>query len=228
MKSSLAIPLAILAGGIIVAVAVYASQPKAPSKSIGDTASVRPVSASDHILGNPAAPVVIIEYSDFDCDFCKGFHDTLRQIVANEGASGKVAWVFRHFPLSEIHPNARAHARAAECAASTSGDEAFWKFSNALFAAQPADPSRYGELASSIGISGDGFASCYSSASTALDARITADRQNALEIGATGTPYSIILVNGKPFEVMNGAYSYDAVKQLVGQASASSSINSNR
>ncbi|MBI2025284.1 thioredoxin domain-containing protein [Candidatus Kaiserbacteria bacterium] len=91
MKSSLAIPLAILAGGIIVAVAVYASQPKAPSKSIGDTASVRPVSASDHILGNPAAPVVIIEYSDFDCDFCKGFHDTLRQIVANEGASGKVA-----------------------------------------------------------------------------------------------------------------------------------------
>ncbi|MEK7126135.1 MAG: hypothetical protein AAB835_01420, partial [Patescibacteria group bacterium] len=110
------------------------------------------------------------------------------------------------------------HARASECVSATSGNDAFWKFSNALFANQPADPSRYGELASSVGISGDAFATCYSTASTTLDARITADRQNALDVGATGTPYSIILVNGKPFEVMSGGYSYDAVKALVDQA----------
>ena len=113
-----------------------------------------------------------------------------------------------------------AHARAAECVAATSGNDAFWKFTNALFAAQPADPSRYGELASSVGISGDAFASCYSSASITIEARITADRRNALDVGATGTPYSIILVNDKPYEVMNGAYSYDAVKQLINQALA--------
>ena len=216
MKSSLTIPLAIIAGGIIVAIAVYVSIPKAPAASGGDQALVRSVSAADHILGNPAAPVVIVEYSDFDCNFCKGFHDTLHQIIANEGANGSVAWVYRHFPLSEIHPN----ARAAECVAATSGNDAFWKFTNALFAAQPADPSRYGELASSVGISGDAFASCYSSASITIEARITADRRNALDVGATGTPYSIILVNGKPYEVMNGAYSYDAVKQLINQALA--------
>lgn len=224
MKSSFTVPLAIIAGGIIVAIAVYVSMPKAPVKGAGDPSLVRPVSASDHILGNPAAPVVIVEYSDFDCDFCKGFHDTLHQIVANAGTNGKVAWVFRHFPLSEIHPNAFSHARASECAATTSGNDAFWKFGNALFASQPADPSRYGELASSAGISGNAFASCYSTASTTLDARITADRQNALDVGATGTPYSIILVNGsagwRMFEVMNGAYSYDAVKQLVDEALA--------
>ena len=218
MKTSLTIPLAIIAGGIIVAVAVYVSMPKNPETNAGNPALVRPVSASDHILGNPAAPVMIIEYSDFDCDFCKGFHDTLNQIIANAGVNGKVAWVFRHLSLSEIHPNALAHARAAECVAATSGNDAFWKFSNALFAAQPADPSSYGTLASSIGLSGNAFATCYSTASSTLDARITADRQNALDIGADGTPYSIILVNGKPFEVMNGAYSYDAVKQLVDQA----------
>lgn len=201
-----------------MAVAVYVSMPKNPATSAGNPALVRPVSVSDHILGNPTAPVMIIEYSDFDCDYCKGFHDTLHQIVANAGTNGKVAWVFRHFPLSEIHPNAFSHARATECVSTTAGNDAFWRFSNALFANQPADPSRYGELASSAGISGDAFASCYSTASTTIDARITADRQNALDVGATGTPYSIILVNGKNPIVMEGGYSYDAVKQLVDQA----------
>ena len=220
MNSSLKIPLAIVVGGIIVAVAVYVSMPKSPEMSAGNPALVRPVSTADHILGNPVAPVMIIEYSDFDCDYCKGFHDTLHQIIANAGANGKVTWVFRQFPLSEIHPNARAHARATECVAATSGNDAFWKFSNALFANQPVDPSNYGTLASSIGISGDAFATCFSKISSTIEERITADRQNALDIGATGTPYSIILVNGKPFEVMGGAYSYDAVKQLVDQALA--------
>lgn len=220
MKNSLTIPLAIIAGGIIVAIAVYVSMPKSPVTSGGDPSLVRPVSASDHILGNPAARVVIVEYSDFDCDYCKGFHDTLHQIIANKGAGGKVAWVFRQFPLKEIHPNAFSHARAAECVASVAGNDAFWKFSDALFNAQPANPADYGTLASSVGLSGDAFATCYSTTSMTLDARITADRQNALSMGAIGTPFSLILVAGKPPVVMAGGYSYDAVKQLVDQALA--------
>ena len=217
MKSSLTIPIAIVVGGIIVAGAVYFSIPRAQT-SAGNPALVRPVSASDHILGNPSAKVVIVEYSDFDCEFCKGFHDTLHQIIANAGANGKVAWVFREFPLSEIHPNARAHARAAERVAATSGNDAFWKFSNVLFANQPVDSSSYGTLASSIGISGDAFASCYSTASSTLEARITADHQNALDMGAIGTPFSVVLVNGKNPIVIDSAYSYDAMKQLIDQA----------
>lgn len=224
MKTSLTIPLAIIAGGIIVAIAVYASVPKTPAKITGDPSLVRPVGASDHILGNPTAPVVIIEYSDFDCTYCKGFHDTLHQIIANAGVNGKVAWVFRHFPLSEIHPNARAHARASECAASTSGNDAFWEFSNELFANQPVNTSAYGKIASSVGISGDAFATCLSNVPSTIEERITADRQNALDVGATGTPYSIILVNGsagwRTPVVMNGAYPYDAVKALVDEALA--------
>ena len=218
MKTSLTIPLAIIAGGIIVAIAVYVSMPKNPETSAGNPALVRPVSASDHILGNPSAPVVIIEYSDFDCTYCKGFHNTLHQVIANAGASGNVTWVFRHFPLSEIHPNARAHARASECVSATSGNDAFWKFTNALFANQPVDTSKYGEIASSAGISGDAFATCFSNVPSDIEERITADRQNALDIGATGTPYSVILVNGKSPVVMNGAYPYDAVKALIDEA----------
>lgn len=219
MNNKVIIPLAIIAGGVIVAGALYASVPKAPA-NIGDPSLVRPVGASDHILGNPVAKVMIVEYSDFDCEFCKNFHTTLHQVIANEGADGDVAWVFRQFPLIEIHPNALSHARAAECAASVAGNDTFWKFSNALFANQPADTGSYGTLAASVGISGDAFATCFASASTTVEARILADRRNALDMGAQGTPYSIILVAGKPPVEMAGAYSFDAVKELIDEALA--------
>jgi len=222
MKTSYTIPFAIVFGGIIVAGAVYFSvaKPAAIGSNAGNPALVRPVSASDHILGNPAAKVMIVEYSDFDCEYCKGFNETLHQVLANEGVDGQVAWVYREFPLMEIHPNALSHARAAECVAQVAGNDTFWKFETALFTNQPVDPSTYGALAKSVGISGDAFATCFSTASTTLDARIMADRQNALDMGATGTPYSVILVAGKPPVEMAGGYSYDAVKQLVDQALA--------
>ncbi len=218
MRNALTIPLAIVLGGVIIAVAVYISMPKLSSTDAGNAALVRPVEATDHILGNPAAPVMIIEYSDFDCAFCKAFHETLRQIIANEGANGEVAWVFREFPLSEIHPDALSHARAAECIARVAGNDAFWKFADALFKNQPVDSLRYGELASVAGVSSDAFATCFANASSVVDARIMADRQNALDIGALGTPYSLILVAGKPPIIMNGTYPYGEVKQLVDQA----------
>lgn len=219
MKSSFTIPIAILLGGIVVAGAVYFSMRHPSTASgTGDTSLVRPINSNDHILGNPAAPVIIVEYADFDCEYCKGFSDTLHQIVANEGANGDVAWVFREFPLIEIHPNAFSLARAAECAAQVAGNDAFWKFKDALFANQPVDPSQYGTLAASAGISNGSFAHCYANASTTLDARINADRQNALAVGAQGTPYSLILVTGQTPIVMDGAFPYDQVKQLVDQA----------
>ncbi len=227
MKTSFTVPIAIIIGGIVVAGSVYFSIKKSvfPISNNGNPALVRPVSANDHLLGNPAAPVVVVEYADFDCEFCKNFSDTMNQIIANEGANGRVAWVYREFPLIEIHPNAFSSAEAAECAAKTAGNDAFWKFADALFASQPADPSQYGTLAASAGIRGNDFATCFENASTTVATRINADRQNALASGAVGTPYSLILVNGQTPVVMTGAYSYDAVKQLIDQALAT--VNEN-
>ncbi len=219
MRSSLTVPLAIVFGGIIVAISVYVSIPKSPASSgAGDPSLVRPVGASDHILGNPAAKVMIVEYADFDCEYCKVFDATLHQIIADEGATGNVAWVYREFPLIEIHPHAMTNAEAAECAAQTAGNDAFWQFKTQLFDHQPIDPSQYGTFAQSIGLTGDAFATCFSNASTTVDARIMADRQNALDMGAQGTPFSLILIAGKAPVVMNGGYSYDAAKQLVDEA----------
>ncbi|MDD2657134.1 MAG: thioredoxin domain-containing protein [Candidatus Pacebacteria bacterium] len=222
MKNSLTIPLAIITGGCIIAGAIYFSIAKSPAAdlTIGNPALMRPLSASDHILGNPAAKVMIVEYSDFDCEYCKNFHETLHQLVANEGAKGDVAWTFRQFPLSEIHPNALSHALAAECAAAVGGNDAFWRFADILYANQPASPERYGALAQAANVPSDAFASCYANASTTESMRVASDRQNALDMGADGTPFSIIFVVGKPPVVMNGAYAYDAAKQLIDEALA--------
>ncbi|MFM2330758.1 MAG: hypothetical protein RLZZ26_265 [Candidatus Parcubacteria bacterium] len=226
MKPSRTIPIAIVVGGIIIASAIYISVPhNAPvaTPTVNPTL-VRPVSASDHIFGDPSAPVMIIEYCDFDSEYCRLFHDVLHQIIANQGASGKVAWVYREFPLTEIHPDSLALARAAECAATSAGasavpsDDAFWRFASALFDVQPADPSALSPVAATAGLSGAAFAACYASVPKSLDDRIAADRQNALDMGATGTPFSIIVAQGKTPVVMDGAYSYDAVEQLVSQA----------
>lgn len=221
MKSPYTVPLAIVFGGIIVAVALYAVIPKRPISPVGSPVLVRSVDSNDHILGNPAAKIVIVEYSDFDCTFCKTFGETMRQIIANEGARGEVAWVFRHYPLTEIHKNALSHARAAECVAQVGGNEMFWKFEETLFANQPVDQSNYGIFAKEVGVPGDAFATCYANAaepSSTVDARIMADRQNAQDIGAQGTPYSLLLVAGKPPVVINGAYPYEAVKQMIDEA----------
>ncbi len=220
MKSSYTIPIAIVLGGVIVALAVYFSVSRPPStpSGKGNPAAVRPIGVNDHILGNPAAKVVIIEYADFDCTYCKGFSDTLHQIVADEGLDGEIAWAFRHFPLIEIHENALRHAEAAECAAQAGGNDAFWKFSDALFAAQPADPTKYGVYAEKAGVPGEAFASCYANASTTVYARVMADRQNALDAGAIGTPYTLIVVPGKAPTIISGTYPYEAIQSMISDA----------
>jgi protein-disulfide isomerase len=215
MTSKWTIPIAIIAAGIILAAAVYLSIPH--STANGHPALVRPVGSSDHIFGNPGAKVMIVEYSDFNCELCAGMHDILHQVVANEGTDGSVAWVLRAFPQDQ---DALQHAEAAECAAQAGGNDAFWRFADALFAHQPVDPSAYGTYAATVGILGNSFASCFADASATVGARIEADRQNAVDIGAEGAPYSLILVNGQDPIVLNGAWPYDVVKGLVDEALA--------
>ncbi len=106
-----------------------------PDKTGGDQAlnNVIPVSDSDHVRGNPDADVVIIEYSDFDCPFCTRFHETMKDVVAD--SDGRVAWVYRHFPLEQLHPQAAAVAVASECVADIGGDDAFWQFTDSYYSA---------------------------------------------------------------------------------------------
>lgn len=90
---------------------------------------VPPVDATDHVFGNPAtATVTIIEYSDYECPYCKIFQETMNQVVTE--SNGNVAWVYRHWP---IHQNSMSKLVAAECVATLKGNEAFWQYSDLLF-----------------------------------------------------------------------------------------------
>src|SRR3990167_1249729 len=115
-KNSLAIPLSIVFGFALIAVAIYFSgmnKTVAPNtaQNNGDTpvttvSNIPPVDETDHIKGNPNAPILIVEYSDYDCPFCKSFHETMNRIIEEYGATGKVAWVYRQFPIPQLHQNA--------------------------------------------------------------------------------------------------------------------------
>lgn len=83
---------------------------------------------TDHIMGNRDAKVTIIEYSDFECPFCKQFHPTLEKIVKEN--NGNVAWIYRHYPL---HQHSFEKLVAANCVAEIKGGDAFWKYSDLLF-----------------------------------------------------------------------------------------------
>jgi len=99
--------------------------------------NVAPVGQDDYIFGNPEAEIKIVEFSDLECPFCKSFHVTLHQVV--QEYDGKVAWIYRHFPIDSRHPKADAEAVAVECAGKLGGNEMFWKYIDKLFEVTPSN-----------------------------------------------------------------------------------------
>jgi protein-disulfide isomerase len=178
--------------------------------------NVAPVTGEDHILGNPNAPVMIVEYSDFDCPFCKNFHETMQQVMAEYGKDGKVAWVYRNFPLPQLHPNAPKIAEAAECVASLGGNDAFWKFADLVFGEREINAqtnvTRLPEFAEKAGVSKVKFNECYTAGK--FSKTVEEDVQAAIDAGARGTPYSVLIV-GDQQGVINGAQPYATVKQMI-------------
>lgn len=88
-----------------------------------------PLTANDNIRGSLDSEIIIVEYSDFDCPFCGRFYSTMKSVY--EKHSDEISWVYRYFPLEQLHPNAKTVAAASECVAKIGGDDAFWKFSDA-------------------------------------------------------------------------------------------------
>lgn len=234
--SSLAIPVAIVVGFGLIAAAIYFSgsgasvagqggqgniaavgsgQEQAPAPT-GSPDAINPVTENDHIRGNPNAQIVLVEYSDYDCPFCKNFHETMNRIMDEYGRDGRVAWVYRHFPLEQLHPNAPRIAQAAECVASLGGNEAFWTFSDLVFGEreinEPTDPLRIPEFAETAGVAESDFTACMESGET--QPAVEEDFQNAVAIGGRGTPHSIILI-GDQQGVINGAQPYEVVKEII-------------
>ena len=232
-KNTLAIPIAVVIAGILIAGAVIYSGGKAPTagtanqpqqqvaQQTGDLEKMTPVSSKDHIRGNPDAPVKIVEYSDTECPFCKRFHTTMQEVMSEYGKDGKVAWVYRHFPLDQLHSKARKEAVALECANEQGGNDKFWSYADRLYEVTPAnnglDPAELPKIAQYVGLDTAKFNTCL--ASTKYDKHIEDEVQNAQATGGNGTPWSIVVgKNGKKYP-LSGAQPLSAIKQLIDLAS---------
>lgn len=199
-----------------LAAAVFATGLTAAQQNTSDPAAfLRPVGARDHIRGNPEAPVKIVEFGDTECPLCKRFHPTLARLVRDY--PGKVAWVFRHYPIDEIHPKARKEAEATECAAELGGNDGFWAYLDRLYEVTPAndklDPAELPRIAAHVGLDRKAFTQCLASGRHAQ--RVQEDVDDALAVGATGTPYTVVLApSGRKFAIL-GAQPYATVKLVV-------------
>lgn len=184
--------------------------------------SARPVSPRrDHIRGNPAAAVSIIEYSDFECPFCKRFHATPGELARRFG--DRVNWVYRHFPLDFHNPAARREAIASECAAKLGGSDAFWKYTDAVFEHTLSNgkglPAEHSEaaLAARIGLNGPAFADCMKD--PAMAKRVDEDFADGAAVRISGTPTTLIRNNRTgATEVVVGARSSDFIAPIIESA----------
>lgn len=224
-KQSLAIPFAIVFGFALIAAAIYFSNTGASlsaltgnngPEQLDESVEINPVTEDDHIRGNPNAPVMVVEYSDFDCPYCKSFHETMTAIMDEFGASGEVAWVYRQFPIQSLHPSAPFLAEASECVAKVGGNDAFWTFADLIFSERSLNEAtnlvRLPEFAETAGVNVEEYQSCLDNGETR--SLVEEDFNNARDIGARGTPYSVVLVGDQQL-VINGAQPYDVVRQMI-------------
>lgn len=185
-----------------------------PSSDKPQEITLRPITKDDHIRGNANAPLTIVEYSDEECPFCKRFHPTMQQVLKEY--SGKVRWVYRHFPLDQIHPKTRKEAEATECA----GEQGkFWEYVDRIFEVTPSnnglDPAELPKIAEFVKLDVSKFNACLSSGKYAK--RVADDLQDAISAGGQGTPYSV-LINAKGEKTpISGAYPFENVKSIIDQ-----------
>lgn len=194
---------AILIAGLLIAVGVFMSgdrtTPKDTSNENNDTTkneiSIAPITPEDHIKGPFGAPVTIVEYSDTECPFCKNFHGVLNEVL-DIYPLGQVAWVYRHFPLSSIHPNAPREAHATECAAELAGNQGFWNFIDELYEVTPSnnglDLAILPDIAESVGLDRDAFVKCEEEQNHRD--KVEGMFNDARQSGGTGTPYNVFVL----------------------------------
>src|SRR6056297_3659847 len=123
---------------IIIASLILAGAMMYGFRSISQTLNTRPeekeevdylaVKDDDHVKGKESAIVTIVEYSDFEDPFSKEFFSNLEKLKAEYG--DKVRWVYRHFPVTSLHPESQKAAIASECA---HRQDKFWEYSKELF-----------------------------------------------------------------------------------------------
>lgn len=193
---------------------------KAPAVNSPGLENLKPITSEDHLFGNLSALVKIVEFSDLECPFCKRFHLTMKRIMDEYGRDNRAVWIYRHFPIEQLHSKAKKAAIASECANELGGNEKFWAYLDRYFEVTPSnnqiDLAQLPEIAKNIGLNKAKFEECLKS--DKYNSRIESEIKNAMDSGGNGTPYSIVVSkNGKKYPI-NGALPYEQVKSIVEEA----------
>ena len=183
-----------------------APQPSANNQQPPAGAPVPAVTSDDNIRGNKNSAVTIIEYSDFQCPYCLRHNSTMEQIY-NE-YKDKALFVYRHFPLNSIHPEAQKAAEASECAAEQGK---FWQMHDKIFAdnaAQKMSVEQWKKEAADLGLNVKKFNDCLDSGKYA--SKVAQEQSGGEAAGVQGTPATFI--NG---ELISGAVPYEQIKAAI-------------
>ena len=196
-----------------------AAQPQAPQQSTKGVASVD----DDPVLGDKNAPITIVEFSDYECPFCKRhFDETLPQLIKNYVDTGKVKIVYRDFPLSFHDPMATKEAVAANCAKVQGGDTAYFKYHDEIFTRTKSNGNGLSEadlttIATDLGLNLNSFNTCLSD--PAQTDEVKKDIADGTAAGASGTPTFVIgkttssgEING---DLVVGAQPYAAFQAII-------------
>lgn len=177
-----------------------------------------PISVGDSpVMGNPNAPITMIEFSDFQCPFCGRFFSlTLPDIEKNYIDSGKVRLVYKNFPLENLHSNALAASIAAECA---NEQGKFWEYHNTLFENQTSwaqlsatdTIKAFKQYASEFGLDANSFNSCLDSGKY-VD-KVNKDQQDGSQYGVNGTPTFFIGNDKKGYMELDGDQPFSSFKK---------------
>ena len=207
-KEALLVSGSILLGSLIIAGAILTLSPQAANKAVNkdadsqavadpkDTTAVTSID-DDPVLGDKKkAKVAIVEYSDYECPFCKRFHaDTFDTLVKTYVDTGKAIIVFRDFPLSFHDPKATLEAATAECVRKEKGDSAYFAFGKAMYENTQTNgkglpEGKLDELIRKVGANSKTVNACAQTADVA--AEIKKDISAGEKAGVTGTPSFII------------------------------------
>lgn len=227
----MAIPVAIIIAGGLIAAAVILSGSRGgntaaavnagagqqqPPAVVVDKAELA-IRSDDHIRGNVNADVVLLEWSDLECPFCKRHHESMQQIMKDY--EGKVAWVYRYYPL-DFHTYSKKESEAAECANEIAGADGFWNFVDTVFKVSSGnnflDRAQLNPIAKTAGIDAAKFSACLDSGRMA--ARVQKDIESGVRAGVQGTPFTVAFnkKTGKQTAI-NGALPLQSIKAQLAQ-----------
>ncbi|MCB9803031.1 thioredoxin domain-containing protein [Candidatus Nomurabacteria bacterium] len=165
------------------------------------------VEKDDWLRGDKKADITIVEYSDIDCPYCQKFHETMKQVLADY--NGDVNWVYRNFPLTQLHPEAAKKAEIAECVGEVAGNDKLWDYLDYMYANKTALADINTALAK-INVNAEKVNSCFEAGK--YTQKVQSQISEAVAAGGRGTPYSIIVAGDQRMPI-NGALPYETIAQ---------------